>query len=421
MNYPQVQWSQNLLADQIPSTEEQGSKLQIPTLSIKEDLIDKILNALNEFEDETIQDATTNFKDLITKIKEKPNMTIFQIITEIFETIGKTLLEVTGNAFQAVFDIAKAVIEEAWNIINKDIELGWLSRVYKRITGSKEFTILDIMCFVVAAPTTIITKAIQPKAVDIMPESEVYIIEKYALDQNKSLEDMIKELTIQMKKDNELVKVVITTILSVASLVLGLILFHQTAGALMYNFLAGEGLTVFFTFVAIFYLVLTFLNGVMNIIISIWNFVDDNRSSNEAGLAFVVIYAIGSTILSIFGVIASKVPKISMIVGLVLVFFEGASFVASMAQLIYSLVTDNDPILIYETTMQFVHNIAASIYGMSGGIGAAIPGPVTEPTLIASAIIVSAVFAVTGIVTYTIFFTRILYSLTGEIQSATYR
>jgi hypothetical protein len=126
--------------------------------------LQKLLNTLKKLLDgqaAIFSGAYDTFqREVIDQIE---TLSIGEIIKKSVGVILKILIETAENIIITAIDIIKILIEGVMEILEAKIEIPVLSWLYKKITGN-DLSFLDLTCFVVAVPTTIIYKILKNKA-----------------------------------------------------------------------------------------------------------------------------------------------------------------------------------------------------------------------------------------------------------------
>lgn len=365
METPEVQWSKNLLSYQL-SSPETGKYYEIgeePSVSVEDSLIEEIGQVLKEFATDAIDDVRKQFSGILEEIKKKQDITIIGIIEKILKGIGKTVLDLTGDAFQAAFDIARAVLEKVWSLITQEWEIGWLGRVYKKITDG-DMTVLGMICLATAVPATVIVKAIDPNKYDVMPEQYVKLIDGHT----GSLEDLIKKMSAANAAPNPN----LFTLLLLCSIVPAILsIFNYMITATSW-FVAG----IVETLTACISTVIIFVNLAMNMFLSFWsNFMHKFEDIGDmAELIFIFAYGLSCLANSAILVLITRLDPITKKGGEI--FLNAWSCLAGVVSLLGTAVVSlikgfTSPVAgakLADFILSIFQNVAGSLADASAGV-----------------------------------------------------
>ncbi|MDX2471571.1 MAG: hypothetical protein QNL04_13450 [SAR324 cluster bacterium] len=103
--------------------------------------------------------------DVIEKqiIGQASTLTVGQIIERLLAVLADVLVESVENIIVTSIDIIKILVEGVLDILEGNLDIPVLSWLYKLITGN-ELSLLDVVCLVIAIPTTLIYKLAEDKA-----------------------------------------------------------------------------------------------------------------------------------------------------------------------------------------------------------------------------------------------------------------
>ncbi|RBQ11723.1 hypothetical protein [Pedobacter miscanthi] len=106
---------------------------------------------------EAIDEIKTQIIDQLTSLP------ITDIIKRILGVLSKIVLSTVENVIESVLDILKIMVQTAVGVLDATIRIPVISKVYKKITNGSELSFLDLVCLVVAIPTTVVYKALNNK------------------------------------------------------------------------------------------------------------------------------------------------------------------------------------------------------------------------------------------------------------------
>ncbi|HTE26902.1 hypothetical protein [Flavitalea sp.] len=122
-------------------------------------------NGLLSVVNDTIQGEKDAMNNLQTQIKSVidnfQTLTVSQIVEQILVIITDFLLNQTEIILTDVADVLVSLATTVVDTFNAPIDIPVISWLYKKISGGNDFSIVDLMCLVVAIPATIVYKVIE--------------------------------------------------------------------------------------------------------------------------------------------------------------------------------------------------------------------------------------------------------------------
>lgn len=114
---------------------------------------------------ETIEREGDIFAGAIDEIKTQiidqlTSLSVTEIIKRILGVLSKIVLNTVENVILSILEILKIMVKSAVGVLDATIRIPVISKVYKTITGGSELSFLDLVCLVVAIPTTIVYKVL---------------------------------------------------------------------------------------------------------------------------------------------------------------------------------------------------------------------------------------------------------------------
>lgn len=158
-NDPQSHWGTYHLKNNASSSNADVTA-STGTSSQLEELMKTLSNAITE-EGNIFQKA---FYTLQTEVLDQiQNLSAGDIIKRIIAIIGDLLIESVENIVVSSIDIMEVLVEGVLAVLDTPVDIPVISWLYKEITGN-DLSLLDVLCLVIAIPSTLIYKLAHNKA-----------------------------------------------------------------------------------------------------------------------------------------------------------------------------------------------------------------------------------------------------------------
>lgn len=347
---PQANWSQSLLKSQVTTSSESGDTGIFGMLSIGDELKEKLIQELSKLAEEAGEDFQNNFNDLISDIQSHPDLSVGSILEKILNAIGRTILDETGDIVQAIFNIITDLLDAIWKLITTPMSSGILKSIVSYLTGIDNPTTLDIITFVMAVPAGIVAKASSLLNYDILPESEVLIMEEIANKPGGTLSEMITALESRNKNSGYSDTLMIRFILSESSVVLSSISSQILVPITWITEKVGLVIT------KILNLIISLINFLINIGLGIWQIVT-SPYTNERMVELLYSGASGlfGLVIITFGIFNVATGPVWIVTGVFMLFGAVALAITEVIDAVEVVPTAHK---IVDDVLKFTQNVS---------------------------------------------------------------
>jgi hypothetical protein len=156
-NTPQAQWALNHVKNNVQNADM--SITEVAFAGIEQLLQDLV--TLATAEEQTIRDMIKQIQDQI--VKPWDTLTPIQVAKKLLAITSDLILKTGRNIAATLLDVLKHVATTVVQMLDAPIRIPILSKLYKDISGN-ELSILDVVCLVLAVPSTVLYKAVAGKA-----------------------------------------------------------------------------------------------------------------------------------------------------------------------------------------------------------------------------------------------------------------